>query len=101
MGGLGYGGNVGDAFAVIDKETMNWGRRTTSLATPPACWREVQKLDPTDLGRGHVAVGVLLSFAEKLPGPVRNRAVAPIRRVFEPQPAVVYQVDLANFWCAP
>ena len=98
-GTSGYGGNRAEVFVVIDKETMSWGSKALPLETIPSCWKEVQILTPTGFGRGHVVIHGLLSFAETLPPLVRNRVVAPIRRLSVPQPAVVYQVDPSKFWC--
>ena len=86
---------------VIDNETLGWGRKAIPITTIPSCWKEVQILTPVGLGAGHVLIGHALSAAERLPGPMRNRVVPPIRRIFQPQPAVVYRVDLSRFWCSP
>jgi hypothetical protein len=94
-------GKAADAFVVIDKETMGWGRKAIPITTIPSCWKEVQTLTPVGLGAGHVLIGYALSAAERLPGPLRNRVVPPIRRIFQPQPAVVYRVHLSRFWCSP
>jgi hypothetical protein len=94
-------GKAADAFVVIDKETMGWGRKAIPITTIPSCWKEVQTLTPVGLGAGHVLIGYALSAAEGLPGPVRALAVPPIHRIFQPQPALVYRVDLSRFWCSP
>src|SRR6266487_1777030 len=37
---------AGATFAVIDKQTMDWGRKAIPFTDIPSCWKEVQVLTP-------------------------------------------------------
>jgi len=61
-------GKAADAFVVIDKETMGWGRKAIPITTIPSCWKEVQTLTPVAWAPA-CAHGVRPLGCERLPGP--------------------------------
>ncbi len=93
------GGSPPTGYAVLDRETMNWGQKALPLASPPPCWRETTRLVPTGFGLGHRLVQSMLTVVEALPGALGRSLVGTLRQLSQPQPASVYRVDHDNLWC--
>jgi hypothetical protein len=86
-------------YAVLDWETMEWGSDAMKLDTPPRCWQEITRLAPTGFGFSQTLVKGTLAIIEVLPESVGRRLAAPLQRLSQPRPAIVYRVDGADFWC--
>ncbi len=90
---------VAPVYAVLDRETMGWGKNDVKLATAPVCWEAVAHLVPTGFGSGQSLVRTLQIVSERLPDVVRERLKAPLDKLSQASPAVVYRVNMLNFWC--
>ena len=86
-------------YAVLDWETMEWGSDAMKLDTPPRCWQEITRLNPTGFGFSQTLVKGMLAIIEALPESVGRRLAPPLQRLYQPKPAIVYRVDGSDFWC--
>ncbi len=87
------------AFAIIDQETMGWGRNEVVLNQAPPCWEAFEQLVPTGFGLGLSVAAMLNELADASPQAVRARLKGALEKISKPGPATVYRVNLADFWC--
>lgn len=86
-------------FALLDNETMGWGRGAVVLETAPACWTMLETLAPAGFGLGRPMLGMLTSATGLFPDALRERMKRPLEKLAEPRPARIYRADLSDFWC--
>lgn len=87
------------AFAVIDQQTMGWGKHALSLAMAPDCWLKLATLEPDGFGLALPMIQMLTPAAAWLPSALGRRAQSVFQQLSRPAPAIVYRVNMANFWC--
>jgi 4-amino-4-deoxy-L-arabinose transferase-like glycosyltransferase len=87
------------AYAILDGETMGWGKHDITFATPPACWKYVEQLVPTGFGFGKSLTEILTMPVEMSPDIIRNSLKPRLAQLFQPSSAAVYRVDINDFWC--
>jgi 4-amino-4-deoxy-L-arabinose transferase-like glycosyltransferase len=87
------------AFAIIDQETMNWGKNEVALMQAPPCWEALERLVPTGFGLGLSVATMLDRFIDLSPDTMRLRLKTSIDKISTPGPATVYRVNMADFWC--
>ena len=82
-------------FAVIDRETLDWGIHDIKISKVPACWHEIETIVPASIGNSHFILDMILIVTKFMP--------ANIARKFEelktPKPAKIYTTTLTDFWC--
>lgn len=86
-------------FAVLDKETMGWGKNAVPLGNPPSCWEVVGPLVPTGFGLGKSLLEIPPVFISVLPDALQWRLKSQLEKISQPGPAVVYRVNMEDFWC--
>lgn len=86
-------------FAILDKETMGWGKNAVSLGNPPSCWETIGHLVPTGFGLGKSLLEVPQVFISFLPEALQLRLRLQLEKISQPGLAVVYRVNMADFWC--
>jgi 4-amino-4-deoxy-L-arabinose transferase-like glycosyltransferase len=87
------------AFAILDRETMRWGKNDIAFAKPLPCWKFVEQLAPTGFGLGKSLTDIFNMFIRIFPDPIRKRLQPPLDAISEPSPAIVYRVNMEDFWC--
>ncbi len=93
------GSPVSPVFAVLDKETMGWGKNAVTLEQAPRCWEAVEHLVPAGFGLGSSLMGAMLGFIELFPDGISRRLKSPLDRVSQPRAAIIYKVNISDFWC--
>jgi hypothetical protein len=88
-------------YAVIDRETMNWGTGAIPLEKAPGCWTPVQSIVPTGFGLGRSVTLALIDGARMMPNAIGARAIAVLAPIASPAPATLYRIDPPAFWCKP
>ena len=86
-------------FAVLDRETMGWGKNDVRLTRAPLCWKAVGPLVPIGFGPGQSLVSMLQILGQRLPRFIGQRLTAPLAQLAQASPAVVYSANLSDFWC--
>jgi hypothetical protein len=87
------------AFAILDSETMGWGRNEVVLAKAPPCWEALERLVPTGFGLGQSVAEMVKVVVDLAPEAMRTRLKPSLDQIAEPGPATVYRVNMADFWC--
>jgi len=81
-------------FAVLDRQTMNWGAEASRVTSPLPCWELLQALEPTGLGLGNQLAGLVSSALTAMPP-----AAHAFARIARPQRADVYRVSGLDALC--
>ena len=87
------------AFAILDRQTMKWGKNDIAFAKPPACWKIIEQLVPTGFGLGKSLTQMLSMPVSMSPELIRKLLQPRLEQLFQPSPAAVYQVNMNDFWC--
>ncbi|MFT5643464.1 MAG: 4-amino-4-deoxy-L-arabinose transferase-like glycosyltransferase [Janthinobacterium sp.] len=87
------------AFAILDGETMDWGNNAVTVRQPPACWEKVRRLSPLGFGPGRQMTDMLANVSAWLPASMQERLQSRIETLSEPRAAILYRVELPDFWC--
>lgn len=87
------------AFAIIDRQTMSWGKNDIAFAKPPPCWEVVEQLVPTGFGLGKSLTHMLTMSVEMSPDIIRRMLKPRLEQIFQPDLAAVYRVNMNDFWC--
>lgn len=86
-------------YAVIDRETMAWGRNAVVFDQPLDCWSLVGKIVPSESGTGGKVVTAALSAARILPADIEGVIGGALSRIQLPKPAEIYVVNGPDVWC--
>lgn len=81
-------------FAVVDRETLNWGSGVPSfdLSGRIECWEQIGDLEPEGYGLGRPMMSAVMSAAQWFPGALGSRVGAAAQSYVEPRPASVYRI---------
>jgi hypothetical protein len=93
MGSDGPGAGRPIAYAVVDRETMTWGKHALRTAAQiPSCWEEMKTLEPQGFGVGEKVVRLLRNVAIRGPALVESALVPRLDALLRPKPCTVYRV---------
>lgn len=85
---------AGDAFAVVDMQTLDWGRNgLTTARDVPTCWMNAGLLEPVvEPTTGRAIVGATVRLLRLVPVPVGRALAQRVESRFTPAKAVVYRI---------
>ncbi|PIV91081.1 MAG: hypothetical protein COZ20_00110 [Gallionellales bacterium CG_4_10_14_3_um_filter_54_96] len=82
-------------FAVIDRETLDWGIHDKKISNVPTCWHEIETIVPASIGNSHFILDIILMVTKLMPTNVARK----FEELQNPKPAKIYTTTLANIWC--
>ena len=88
-----------ELLGVFDPQTATWGAGAQNMTRAPACWQELRRLAPQDLGLGNHVAGGLLAISHVMPAFVASRLAPRFEPLAQPTPATLYRVPRADPWC--
>lgn len=92
-------GGTSMGYAILDRETTNWGQTATRLNIAPPCWEQVVTLKPSHNSAGFGLLRMSLVVVNKLPEAMQKKLELKLLSYLEPKPATIYRVNLNRLWC--